>query len=1238
MTKKEFENIAKKFLSDRSNKGNDVSTQNYDMVEALATDFATYFVNTSTPSSNNNLVNVLLTGSSYRPFYPQDSLSWTSSFTPIDIQEECNFYISGSQNELIYKLKNNKIYSADGELISNYNNNQLINFSGNISDFSIDLYKDNLPLFIGKNRKSIGDLSGFIFELNKASLDLNLVSIVGEQPEYFVDSNIIYSSGVNIPINISHNGLYDIIIYSGASKNTNYSISGANNLIIPPSSVSTIYLVNNFNFIPNQQILSVDLHTNIGLENIFINISGEQLVDDDLFYINLSPPVNGILVGTNLTYALSFANQSGSNIEVSLEYISGVTGKYYKSIQNTGYQSSGNISGFISGAGLITGFITGGISGFNILSNEWESGIGTGFGSKYYISDNKNVTGTYSVLGTGRGDVEFITNVAATGFGTNIKYSGFISYQGGTLTGYSGVLGTGQFLGETYEGILTDGISKIFSPYTGTVIAIFNPDEYDAITLSSPIKYVTGTFTTGLTLLGFGYATGKQVTGFLQGDFGANDYEPGFYKFEKQFTGPVTGSVFEYSGLNPITTEITNTITTGLISTNLIYNLVAQGCKIDLNFNLTGTGIPLSIRRPGDTGNVYPVNIFNTFPFNTGEWPYENLDFQTGFGTVEVFPYFPTGGRTRISRPGPTVSGTGYYNNIFQKPFFTGNNVWANDFYGWKESIESTKNIEILYGDSVSVAYVSGLFNLFNESDSAIIDFTLTGGDSDFVDNIKFYFNTQETGKILITDFYKVTPTSKDFLFSRTGGATTFAGGRLMGANFFEASSLLSGTGDYQIVMSYENFVPQNQDSYIVFSHNTFTGCEKDGKFVFEIAKSGFPYYQASGTITAKFTGQNYPDLLDGIFSSGIVWNWELDTLEYSKYYGFDIFKNNRYQTNWGGQLGIQVKGYAYNDPFTYLDKIEVDQPADFVILDDDKLECTGCRHSGCLSTIDPRVDIIYPIQKDLGPDLRKIEEIYPDSFAVNPGGGGSSPGGSPDDSPDDSPDEKSNGGGDTKEKNPFPPNIVGGSSDTDLCCINPGDLTAQIYNRGSSQNSLICNGKSYVAEFTVCINGFKCEQDRSRHYLVTPAAAGGEVIPLGFGNNEDFCGDAYGRVSFNLALGSELEFVGYIAGSIWQCGFENESIRRVSFERRSRALRITNNTTCPCCDIYNLYENDHVCPVGEKLEAFNDYDCPEGRRTCYKCVPDESSSSSSEGSSEAPQGMNVNDFKEFLDILIDNS
>ena len=481
---------------------------------------------------------MILTGTTYRPFYPQNSLNWVSDFTPINIQEECNFYISGSGKELIYRLKNNKVYSSTQELISTYNNNQTINFSGNVSSTSFDLYKDNLPLFLGKPRSFTGDLNGFVFELkNNSSINLDSISILGEQPEYFVDNNIIYRSGAVIPINISHSGEYNIFIYSGLSNNDDFILSGANNLTVAPNTVSTIYLINNTDFISNQQILSIDLYTNIGLENLFINISGEPIIPSNLFYINLTPPVNGVFAGSHLNYVLSFANESGSNIEVSLEYVSGVTGDYYKKVGYTRPLSGVPISGFVSGAGFIVNNTTGLLSGFNNLRNIFEYGTGSGLVGSYKLAEDKAVTGFYSTLGTGRGNVNFITDIRGTGQAENIIYSGYITYQGGVLTGVTGSLfGSGIIANQLQFGNIEEATSSIFQPWTGNILAIFNPDEYETIPLVSPVRFVTGTFRTEIKdLLGFAYATGGRHSGKLQGNFGSEDFEPGQYWFSKPF-------------------------------------------------------------------------------------------------------------------------------------------------------------------------------------------------------------------------------------------------------------------------------------------------------------------------------------------------------------------------------------------------------------------------------------------------------------------------------------------------------------------------------------------------------------------------------------------------------------------------------------------------------------------------------------------------------------------------------
>lgn len=963
---------------------------------------------------------MILTGTAYRPFYPQDSLNWVSSLTPIAIENECNFYISGSGKELIYTLKNNKIYSSNNELISTYNNNELINFSGNISPTSFDLYKDNLPLFLGKQRNYTGDLNGFVFELNdNSSINLESVSILGNQPEYFVDNNIIYQSGITIPINISHSGDYNIFIYSGVSNNDNFTISGADNLVIPPNNTSTIYLINNTNFIPSQQILSIDLYTNIGLENIFINISGEPVIPSSLFYINLTPPINGVFAGSSLNYVLSFANQSGSNIEISLEYISGVTGDYYKKVGYTRNITGVPISGFVSGAGFIINTGTGLLSGYNNLKSAFEYGTGSGLFGAYKLAEDKQVTGFYSTLGSGRGNVNFITNIQGTGQAENIIYSGYITYQGGILTGTTGNLfGSGIIANELQFGDMQDATSTLFQTWTGNIFATFNPDEYETIPLVSPVRFVTGTFRTEIKdILGFAYATGGRHSGKLQGNFGSEDFEPGVYWFSKPFAGPVTGTIVEYTGLNPVKVGINGTITTGFISTTIYQYVLAQGCQINLDFELTGTGIPDTIRKVNDTGLIFPVEIFNTLPVQTGiEWKYENSDFQINSGTVSLYPNYPTGGRTRISRLGETPSGTGIFNNLFQVPFFTGIPGENSSFIGWKESIPSVENTTQVDGKPTDLVYFSGRMGIFGNDDYTISSFTITGEPFRRYSDIGFRFDNTQTGKLIISEFYQTDyisgrifsgvgiPNGEMFpvfydsgdlnilsgsisgtftnisgqvvknpptnviindlgtritrLIATRSGAyfiKTF-GGEELGQKYFDTRDLVFETGHYFVKNTFVDVDPLGVTAGLAFSHINYIACEKDHLAIFKIQKTGdYKEFEIEGQILGKFTGPNYPIVSQDTLSRGLTWNFSMGVNDLEKCFCIPIYQNTQYNVDWDMdlQLSVDTKSLKYYDPLYAITTFNLENVESTIkVRDDDKEECVECGDGICQATI----------------------------------------------------------------------------------------------------------------------------------------------------------------------------------------------------------------------------------------------------------------------------------------------
>ena len=1143
---------------------------------------------------------MIITGNKIRSIYPQNDFNWQKNCSPINADGYYDFYFSGQgANELVFKLKNNKIYSKNNYLLGGFNLNDNITFSGNVSNTTLDLYKDNVPLYLGLNRNQTGNLLGFFIESEDFNLNIDSLSIYGEQPDYYFDSNLIYNSGDQIPINLRNSGKYPIVIYSGEIVSNNFTVSGVNNFIISGNSSADFYIINNGTFSNGLETIKINLYSNLGTEILYINLSG-TLIENNLFYITISPPVNTIFNGENFIYDLSLGNASGSNIEISLEYVSGITGSYYRNVQQTGFLKQRVVSGIVSGQGTIVNTLTGLVSGFNSLIGNFEYGTGSGLLSGFKIAENQLVSGYYESLGTGVGNVDFITNIAASGYKDNVIYSGFINYQGGFLTGSTILTGTGYILAQEKTGLIS-GIGSIFQPWTGKIYASFNSNEYENVLLQSSLRYVTGTFSTDLTnILGFGYATGRRITGFLQGDFGANNFEPGLYKFEKPFAGAATGLTLEPTGLDPITAVLSTSTTTGFVSNTLFYNVVAQGCKIDLNFDLTGTGIPASIRKINNTGVVFPVKIFNTIPINSGiEFPNENLNFQRQSGNVVLYTNYPTGGRTRISRPGPTLSGTGFFSNVFQLPFFTGTAGFSKDFYGWKESIASQTSLKTISGASVSVAYVSGLVNLFGETDSSIIDFTLTGSTGTLFNNVQFYFDTKETGNYIIANFYKTNVAGDQFLFARSGGATAYSNGSLLGNKFLVVNNVLPGTGNYKIIMSYKNFVPEIRSAGVEFSDLEYSGCEKDRAFVIKIKKVGNDsYFRSSGTITAKFLGPNYPVLNDGILQSGIIWDWSLDTFEYEKTYGFNIYPNNRYQTSFNGEMSLEIKGdLIQGSPFIELLKLDNSSKATFVIADDDKEECCG---GTCVATIDGKNDFFLPKNNsELGQDFKKVEiNGIPDgTFVGSRGGGSGGSGGSGADGDPDPPDGDpggSSGSGSSVGNNPPPSSLgsVSTSSAGDASCCET-DLGAKV-----NIGKLICYKTQYGLMVSLC-NSAKCETTRGLKHTIVSSLG---TKDLGNGSFDNKCASSPLEFKFSTPLGSTHNFTGTVTGRVWACGDgEDGSIRRETITSQDTATW-TNDTKCECCKNYNYEEEGGECPEGQTLKAVGQYQCPEGQRTCYKC------------------------------------
>lgn len=675
---------------------------------------------------------MIISNNKIRPIYPQAEINWQKIYSTLNVDGFYNFYFSGATgNDLAFKLKNNKIYSYEDHLLGGFNNNQIINFSGNVSSQTMDLYQDNYPLYLGLKRQGSGNILGFFIECENSNVDVNLLSILGKQPAYYYNSNIIYNSGEVIPIILSNSGEYPLTIYSGNIVNNNFfQISGTNNLQIPAKGFSNFYLINNGVFSNDVEIINLDLYTNIGVESLFINLSG-NFIDNTLFYINLSPPVNVIFDGNSFVYTLNIANASGSNLNISLEYVSGFTGKYYKPIERSAFIKNQNVSGLISGSGFLYSISTGLVSGFNTILNTYEFGTGSGLMQTFRVADDQYIENFYNISGSGIGEAYLLTGIVGTGYGP-IIYSGYITYLGGTLTGFSYGLISGiipdkkiswlpkqdgslqpggldenilnlicasqpencaelreSLFSYKYATGIKSGVGFFDYDYTGRITGYYPDEDLTTITLRQDNVFVTGHFTEIFSVTGVALATGGKKTGIFLGDV-LDFFEPGYWEVWKIWGGNLSGKgIVEWTGdqFDPILNTWSESGLSGYFVGKVSGVGLVDLCKLSFP-EIVPSGIPFAVRfydaekggTPPGFNKVYFYSVSGdviappTPGFKYIEWPYENTDFVLNSGNISLHSLHPTGGRTRISRMGYTNEGSGKFDNVFQYPFFNGIN------------------------------------------------------------------------------------------------------------------------------------------------------------------------------------------------------------------------------------------------------------------------------------------------------------------------------------------------------------------------------------------------------------------------------------------------------------------------------------------------------------------------------------------------------------------------------------
>lgn len=353
---------------------------------------------------------MIINGTKYREIYPQQAINWSTAILLPYTTGNLTFGFSGENgNDDIFKLKNGKILSPNSELIGSYQQNQRLYFSGNIGNKTIDLYGNNIPLYLGLQRQSSGDIRSIQYNSEDNSfVNLENLTINGTIPNisYGYDPQssgylpyLIFKTGDSLTYPIINNGNYTLSIASGYSENENYVTSGLENLNILPNSSGNFYIKNMGYVDQFVEQIPINIFTNAGNLKFIVNALGQiSQVDDYYIYLTSSDTQRVVNNGVSY-YELLYYNATGVDISASLQYNSGITGSYYRSTAAVNYLSGYVFTGIYSGTGIVTQQISGQVSGYNNIISGYEYGSGSGMASGFV--SGTGVPTLYTVTGSG---------------------------------------------------------------------------------------------------------------------------------------------------------------------------------------------------------------------------------------------------------------------------------------------------------------------------------------------------------------------------------------------------------------------------------------------------------------------------------------------------------------------------------------------------------------------------------------------------------------------------------------------------------------------------------------------------------------------------------------------------------------------------------------------------------------------------------------------------------------------
>lgn len=708
-----------------------------------------------------NIVNQFLK----RKIYNQSGyFSWSADFNPGGLTS-LEFGFSGDGGTLSWRVSDNKVYDSDGLFLYSFDRTEDLFLSGDVSASNNDLFINDSFAYIA-NPKYSNNYSYFYLDCS-GEIDINF-NISGSRPSGFDDAgsgaayNVFesYIEGQSIYAALSNFNDSPVRIFSGDSDHANFVFASGEFPRNISAGDTENFEISVLNFTNSQQEIPLVFYTDFGDFSYNLSASG-ILTSDILYYLFLGPEQNTITDGSVNKYNAYFYNTSGSNVSVTLDYVSGITGEVYYSTLESRFLNGLDVSGYVTGSGNLCSYVTGLVSGYDDLLNKYQTGIGSGevcFGNFYatgYFESGYSLT--FCVPGSG-----IIGSLyPATGY-SDVFVSGFITQTNKTLTfsNASGEVTGYDSFGNILTGYVKSGDGTVAYDGPGIESAIltgdFDETEYETFNYEYGPVFATGNFSKFVAISGIAFATGARIYGQLMGPF-AKYYEPGVWTFYKDYSGVGSGEAFlDIEGFDPEKGEWQDGYAvevTGLLSKSIATGMYIDYCDFELpEFPLEGFANQYARLDNGRvvpsffdviTSGLIPRNKLESY-VNNSNYLISNpvftgtLSIQTGelsgvplYGALTIGPNgeTPTGGRYRISRLGAGISGSGYFNDPV-RPAPTGEDFSYSNLsadLGWGEKlINGITTGSPSFGDYGKFSIGGDLF-FENKYDTFVTHFTIDG-------------------------------------------------------------------------------------------------------------------------------------------------------------------------------------------------------------------------------------------------------------------------------------------------------------------------------------------------------------------------------------------------------------------------------------------------------------------------------------------------------------------------------